>query len=197
MTGGARADGEGGPAEESPDFGDLIDEIEDIGDAVTDPAAREQVREAVELAVEVQAGQHGVFGRVIHGFDRADAAEALLGAVLLGIPMLVEGGTQEVGSFLAGHPALLAGTYAFAVGLAVAILYIAEIQDVRVKDPILGVLPRRLVGVLVIPLLVALAMMTAWGRADWATPWLAFCQASVAYTPMVIGAALGDILPGS
>lgn len=194
MVGDRERESETGDA---PDFGDLIDEIEEIGDAVADPAAREQIREAVDLAVEVQASQHGVFGRVIHGFDRADAAEALLGSVLFGIPMLVEGGTQEVGEFLADRPLLLFGTYAFAVGLTVAILYIAEIQDVRVKNPILGVLPRRLVAVLLIPLLVALVMMTAWGRADWATPWLAFSQVSVAYTPMVIGAALGDILPGS
>jgi hypothetical protein len=38
--------------------------------------------------------------------------------------------------------------------------------------------------------------MTAWGRVEWAQPWLAVCQISVAWVPMAIGAALGDLLPG-
>jgi hypothetical protein len=42
----------------------------------------------------------------------------------------------------------------------------------------------------------ALFMMTAWGRVDWARPWLAICQISVAWVPMSIGAALGGLLPG-
>jgi hypothetical protein len=43
----------------------------------------------------------------------------------------------------------------------------------------------------------ALVMMTVWGRVSWSEPWLAFCTVSVAFVPMAIGAALGDILPGS
>jgi len=43
-----------------------------------------------------------VFGRTVIGFDRTDLSEALLGSVLFGIPMMVEGGTQEVGEFSRG-----------------------------------------------------------------------------------------------
>jgi hypothetical protein len=39
--------------------------------------------------------------------------------------------------------------------------------------------------------------MTAWGRVDWARPVVAFSQVAVAFGPMAVGAALGDILPGS
>jgi uncharacterized membrane protein len=181
----------------TPDFGDLIDELEALESEVDDADEREQVREAVEMAVAVQGTRNGVFGRVIHGFDRADAAEALLGAVIFGVPMFVEGGTQEVGAFLAAHPSFLVLTYAFAVGLVVGILYVADIQDVRIKDPLLGVVPRRLLGVVGISMATALLLMSAWGRVDWADPWLSFAQVTVAFVPMVIGASLGDILPGS
>jgi hypothetical protein len=53
------------------------------------------------------------------------------------------------------------------------------------------------VGVLSISFVTAFVMMTAWGRVDWAVPWLAFCRCTVAFVPMAIGAALGDILPGT
>jgi hypothetical protein len=39
--------------------------------------------------------------------------------------------------------------------------------------------------------------MTAWGRVDWAAPELAVATIVVAWMPMAIGAALGDILPGT
>jgi hypothetical protein len=45
-----------------------------------------------------------VFGRIVYGFDRSDIAEDALGALVFGIPMAVEGGTQEVGSFVAAKP---------------------------------------------------------------------------------------------
>lgn len=72
----------------------------------------------------------------------------------------------------------------------------ADIQDVQVRNPLLGLLPRKPVGVLSIAFLAAVFMMTAWGRVDWGEPWLAICTISGAFVPMAIGAALGDILPG-
>lgn len=175
---------------------DLVDELEDLEAALSDPAAREQVSEVIDLAVSVQADPV-VFGRVIRGYDRADAAESLLGSLLFGIPMFVEGGTQEVGAFVAGHPASLFATLAGAVGLAIGVLYVADIQDVRVADPFFGVVPRRLAAVVGIAGLTALAVMTGWGRVAWSDPWLALSQVAVAFVPMVVGASLGDILPGS
>jgi uncharacterized membrane protein len=111
--------------------------------------------------------------------------------------MAVEGGTQEVGAFLAAHPSYFVGTAAFAMLLTTGILYVADIQDVRVKDRVFGLIPRRLIGVLGISFLTAMVMLTAWGRIDWATPGLAMANVVVAFVPMSIGAALSDILPGS
>lgn len=111
--------------------------------------------------------------------------------------MFVEGGTAEVGEFVATRPVFLVGTVVAAVWLVHGIVYVADFQDVRVHDPILGIVPRRMVGVSGVAFLTALVAMTAWGRVDWTAPWLAFCTVSVAFVPMAIGAALGDILPGS
>jgi uncharacterized membrane protein len=182
--------------DEHPDIGDLMDELEELEDTVDTEAERRQVRETIETAMAVRPP--GTFGRVIRGFDRADAAEALIGALLFGIPMAVEGGTEEVGEFLATEPLLLAGTLGVAVAIVHGILFVAELQDVRVQHFILGIVPRRLAGVLLISAIAAGGMLTAWGRVDWgADPWVALCTICVAFVPMSIGAALGDILPGS
>ena len=192
-VGDPAADG-GEPSEENPDMGDLFDDLEELEGLVQSPEAREQVREAMRTAMEVDSGD--VFGQVVHGFDVSDAAESVLGALLFGIPMFVEGGTGEVGEFLAARPAFLAFTNLLGIGLVVGILYVAAIQDVRVRNPLFGLVPRKPLGVTSIAAITALVMMTAWGRVDWAEPWLAYCQVSAAFVPMAIGAALGDLLPG-
>lgn len=180
---------------EEPDIGDVVDDLEELEEAVEDEAVREQVRETIETAIAAQP--RATFGRVIRGFDRADASEALVGAVLFGIPMAVEGGTNEVGAFVATNPVYLVATHLVAVALVYGIIYVAEIQDVRIYRPYFGIVPRRLFGVMTIAFLTAAGMLTAWGRVDWSEPWLAVCTVSVAFVPMALGAALGDILPGS
>jgi uncharacterized membrane protein len=145
----------------------------------------------------VDALQPPGFGNVIVGYDYRDAAETLLGALVFGVPTFVEGRTLEIGEFVAANPAFLAGTVVATVGIVVSILHVAEFQDVRVHDPIFGVVPRRLAGVTTVSLGTAAVMMTAWGRVDRADPWLATATVVVAWFPMAIGAALGDIVPGS
>ncbi|WP_251342283.1 DUF2391 family protein [Haloplanus halophilus] len=182
--------------DEPADMGDLFDELEELEDLVETDVAREQVRETMRVAMVASAAA-SPFGRVIRGYDRADLTEALLGSLLFGIPMAVEGGTQEVGTFLAPRPLFLGGTFAFAVALVVGIIYVADFQDVRVYRPIFGLIPRRLVGVVGVSFLTAVLLLTAWGRVDWGAPTLALANAVVAFVPMSIGAALGDLLPGS
>lgn len=181
-------------AADEPTPEEVVDGLAELRDQVDDEETREQVRELMAQVAELQPRG---FGNVIVGFDRTDLAEATLGALLFGIPMFVEGGTSEVGEFVATRPVFLVGTVVAAVWLVYGIVYVADFQDVRVHEPVLGVVPRRMVGVTGVAFLTALVAMTAWGRVDWATPWLAFCTVSVAFVPMAIGAALGDILPGS
>jgi len=194
--GGVDVAGDGGVDVASADMGDLFDELQELEALVVTEAAREQVRETMRVAMAASATA-SPFGRVIRGFDRGDLAEALLGSILFGIPMAVEGGTQEVGTFLAPRPGYLVGTFLFAVGLVVGIIYVADFQDVRVHKPIFGLIPRRLVGVIGVSLLTAALLLTAWGRIDWTEPSLAVANVVVAFVPMSIGAALGDLLPGS
>jgi len=182
--------------DEDTDMGDLFDELEELEDIVQSDAAREQVRETMRVAMAASASA-SPFGRVIRGFDRSDLAEAFLGSLLFGIPMAVEGGTQEVGEFLAPRPGFLGATVLSAVGLVIGIIYVADLQDVRVHRPILGFVPRRLVGVLGVSSLTAVLLLTGWGRIDWASPSLALANVAAAFVPMSIGAALGDLLPGS
>jgi len=187
---GTRGDGD------EPDVSDIFDRLEELAETVDSAEERREVEAVMDLASEATRSD-AAFGRVIWGFDRADASEALLGALLFGIPMAVEGGTQEIGAFLAGHPLLLAGTGLAAVSITIGVLYVAEIQDVRVKNRLFGIVPYRLVGVLTISFLLAVAMLTGWGRVDWNEPLVALANVVVAFVPMSLGAALGDILPGS
>jgi uncharacterized membrane protein len=182
--------------DDEPDIEDLLEELEELEATVDTGEERRQVRAALRVARRVDT--RGTFGRVIRGFDAADAAEAFLGSLLFGIPMAVEGGTGEVGAFLAAHPPLHVGTLVVSVATVYGVLYVADIQDVRVERRLLGVVPRRLAGVVLIAYGTAAAMLTAWGRVDWATdPGLALATVSVAFVAMSVGAALGDILPGS
>lgn len=185
--------------EAEPTDGDLaamVAQFDELAATVDTDAEREQVRAAREEALEAVEAER-VFGKTIRGFDRGDAAEVLVGSVLFGLPMFVEDGTRDVGVFLAAHPAALLATVAFGVAMVVGILYVAEIQDVRVHEPYLGVVPRRLAGVVAIAGVTALVMMTLWGRVDWTAPVLDLARVTVAAVPMAIGGALGDILPGS
>ena len=192
----APGNSEAEPGADDKELHELLAEFDALAETVDSPAERDRVRAARNAAV-VAAQDDNVFGQVIKGYDRADLAEAFVGSLLFGIPMFVEGGTNEVGEFLAATPIALAGTLVGAVGLVIGILYVAEIQDVRVYKPILGIIPRRLVGTLGASFGTALVIMTAWGRVAWSEPLLAFATVVAAFVPMSLGAALGDILPGS
>lgn len=184
------------PEDHAEELAEIMEDLDDLEDVADTPEEREQVRETRRRVLKVASGSRA-FGNVITGYDASDVAEAFLGSLLLGIPMFVEGGTIEIGEFLATRPAILGGTILANVLLVIGVLYVADIQDVRVHEPLFGVVPRRLVGVLVVAYGSAVLLMTAWGRVDWALSADAFAKCVVAAVPMTLGAALGDILPGS
>ena len=95
----------------------------------------------------------------------------LVGSFIFGIPMVVEGGTLEIGEAIVDSVPTMVGTGLF------------------------GFLPVRLLSILVIAATLSIGLMTAWGRVDWADPSVAIAQCLLTAVVMAVGAAIGDILP--
>jgi uncharacterized membrane protein len=178
-----------------PDIDDALDELEELEDFVDSEAERQQVREAMRT-LERTRRRPRLFGRLRDGFDLRDAGEALVGSFIFGIPMVVEGGTLEIGAYIATRPLSIAVTALFGLGFVVGIFRAVEFEKVD-DDLLFGVVPVRLVGILAIAAGTALVVMTVWGRVDWAQPRLAASQTLVTAVVMAVGASLGDILPES
>jgi uncharacterized membrane protein len=135
------------------------------------------------------------FGRTIDKYTSQDIAKAFVGSLLMALPMLVED-VSEIGAYFATDPAFFVGNVAFVVVMTIGLLYWADLQQVKITNPILGIVPRRLAGVLTVAFVTSASTMTLWGRVDWVDPWMTLCQVSVIWSVAAIGGALGDILPG-
>ncbi len=173
---------------------DLLEQLETLEATVDATEERQEVRRTIRLARRLSG--NGMTRRVITTFSGKDKAEAFVGSVLIGLPLLVEDGVIDIGEFLAETPAFFGLNIALAIALVVGILYIADFRDVRITNPYFGLVPRRPVWVLAIAFATATAMMTLWGRVTWDDPWVNLCQVSVIFTAMAVGGSLGDILPG-
>ena len=171
---------------------DVMDDLEDLEEMVDDEAEREKVRETIETARE--AREPGILGRFRRGFGLRDAGEAVIGSFIFGVPMIVEGGTYDVGAFLAAHPPYLALTILFGGALILGVLHAGEFERVE-EDRLLGVVPLRLVAILGISGGLAAGLVTIWGQVDWTEPVVAASQTAVVAIAMGVGASVGDILP--
>lgn len=194
-SGGDVATNGAGPGEDLPEeaeIEDAIEELEELEDLVDSEHERRQVTRT--LRVLERAKRPRLVGRFTDRFGVDDAGEALVGAVVFGIPMIVEDGTLTVGAFIATQVAYYALTVAFGLVVVVGILSSVDFAEVE-ADLLFGVLPRRLLGIVGIAAGTAVFLMTVWGRVSWATPWVATCQVTVTAVVMAIGAAIGDILP--
>lgn len=175
-----------------PDIDDALDELEELEEIVDSPEERERVRETMRTLRRARPPR--TFGRLRDDFDARDAGEALVGSLVFGVPMLVEDGTIDVGRYIANHPPYFLLTVGVGIVVLVGILHAVRFEAVE-EDLLFGVVPVRLVGIVVIAVGTAAVMMTAWGRVDWSEPWVATCQTTVTAVVMAIGAALGDIIP--
>lgn len=179
-------------AEEDLGIGDVFEELEELEGIVDSHEEREQVRETMRTLH--RARDRTGLGRLKSAFGTRDAGEALVGSFLIGIPMIVEEGTLEVGRFIADTPLYFGLTVAFGMALTLGILHAARFQEIE-ADLLYGVVPVRLVSILTIAVVMAFGLMTIWGRVDWAEPWIAVGQSTVTALVMAVGAAIGDILP--
>ena len=94
-------------------------------------------------------------------------------------------------------PVFLVVNVAFITSLVSGLLYYTDVRSVQ-ERPLFGLVPRRLIGTLLVSLTVAVGMMFLWGRLEVGdpTPMEALARITVIWAAAALGAALGDILPG-
>lgn len=178
----------------SPDMDDVFEELEELAELVDSPDEREQVMETMRTLRRSKSSR--LIGRLRDSFDTRDLGEALVGSFVFGIPMIVEGGTLEVGEYIATRPVLLLITIVFGGGLVYGILHAVEFERIH-EDLVFGVISIRLLTIPLIACVMGFGLMTIWGRVDWSTPMIATGQCVVTAVVMAVGASLGDILPGT
>jgi hypothetical protein len=171
---------------------DVIEDLEDLAGMVDDDEERKKVRETMRTAENVQGP--GLVGRFRRGFSLRDAGETVVGGFLFGVPMIVEGGTYDVGRYIANHPPSLVVTVLFGGSLILAILYAAGFEQVG-ENRLFSVVPLRLIGILGISVGLAVSLLTVWGQVDWSEPVVAGSQAAIVAIAMGVGGSVGDILP--
>jgi len=177
------------------DVDDVLSQLEELSEKVDDDDEREEVRKTVSMVEQLP------FGKAVEKYTTRDMAQAFVGSIIISLPLLVEDGVYDIGDhFLSTTvyevPVFFVGNILFIVVMASGLLYWSDIRDVRIHEPLFGVVPRRLLGILVISLFTAALTMTLWGRVDWTHPDVAFARISVIWAAAAFGAALGDILPG-
>jgi len=190
----ASADDSDRPDAESVTVEELYRGLDELEEAVDDPSERRAVERARTLLEEVAAED---VGDEIRKFTRRDIAESFVGAILVSLPLLLEDGVFEIAASFQADPRLWGLNVVFLVGMTVGLLYVADFREITVTRPLFGIVPRRLVSVLLVSLLTAAFTMTLWGRLDgWVDPTVALSRITVVWTVSAFGAALGDILPG-
>ncbi|WP_254840396.1 DUF2391 domain-containing protein [Natronomonas marina] len=179
------------PDAEAVTIQEIRRQLRELETTVDDPGERRAVRRALRLVEEFPEGDD------IRKLTRRDVAESFVGTILVSLPLLVEDGVFEIAAFLRSDPRLLALDVAFLFGMTVGLLYVADFREITVTRPLFGVVPRRLLSVLLVSFLTAAFTMTLWGRlGGWSDPAVALSRIAVVWTVGAFGAALGDILPG-
>ncbi len=183
-----------GREEESIDLERVRSELEELEESVDSSHEQKEVRHVIRLVERLPSSSVRAH---IQKFTRRDIAEAFVGSILISLPLLVEDGVFDIADHFVETPIFLVLNAVFVVGLTGGLLYYAEFRSVAVYRPIFGIIPRRLLAVIVISLLTATFMMTLWGRVNgWSDLFVAASRISVVWTAAAFGGALGDILPG-
>ncbi|WP_312911039.1 DUF2391 domain-containing protein [Natronosalvus caseinilyticus] len=201
MTADTHASGASSDDVSDPDIEDLLDKLDELKDAADDPGERRRVEETIHLVNRMPGSQ--AFTKRITKYTTKDIAQAFVGSVIFALPLLVEDGVFDIAEWflsvtLGGVPVFFVANLGFLLAMTAGLLYYADFRQVEVRKPILGVIPRRYAGVLVVSLLASVAMMLMWGQltADEPTAMEQVSRVTVVWTVAAFGAALGDILPG-
>lgn len=178
---------------------EVMQELDELQSTIETPEQHDEFYDVLD-ALERLPGGHYVSNR-IDRYTTRDVAEGFVGSILISLPLLVEDGVFDIANHflsntVAGVPVWLVANVGFVVLMTWGLLYWTDFRELHESNPIFGLVPRRLVGVLIISLITASMMMTMWGRATWDEPAVAFARISVIWTAAAFGAVLGDILPG-
>ena len=194
---------EGGTETEYPSeasIEDVLEQLEQLEATVDSKEEMEKVHD-VRRGVERLPG-NGFVRKQIDRYTTRDIAESFVGSIIISLPLLVEDGVYDIADHLLsntvfGIPVWLVANLGFIALLTWGLLYWADFRDVRITNPLFGIIPRRLFAVLVISLTTATVTMTLWGRVEgWSDPDVAFARISVIWAAAAFGGAIGDILPG-
>lgn len=190
------------PEDDSREPGDsgideVLDELNDLKDTVDSTEEQRQVREVIGMVERMS------FSKVIDKYTTRDMAQTFVGGILLSLPLLVEDGVFEIAEWFIeiavfGVPVLLTANVLFILVLTYGLIYWADIRHVKMNR-FFGILPRRLVGVVVISFVTATFLLVLWGRHVEENPETnleIFARITVIWTAAAFGGALGDILPG-
>lgn len=184
---------------EESSLDEVLRELEELEETVDRQEELDELAD-VRQAIERLPGGAFVSDR-IERYTTRDVAESFVGSIIISLPLLVEDGVFDIADHFLAHtvfgvPVWLVGNVLFIVLLTWGLLYWADFRELWRPNPVLGIIPRRLLGALVISLSTATLTMTMWGRVTWADPMEAFARISVIWAAAAFGAALGDILPG-
>lgn len=189
------------PAESDPgetvDVDAVLVQLRELEAAIETPEQHRELQDARRMLERMPGGSR------ISKYTSRDVGEALVGSVIFALPLLVEDGVFEIADHflawvVAGVPLFLVGHVLFVVGMTFGIIYGVDFREVQITNPILGVVPRRYVGILSVSFVATAALMMLWGRllVDEPSALGALARVTVIWAAAALGASLGDILPG-
>lgn len=183
------------------DIRDILSQLSELEETMDTPEQHQELRETKHLIERLPGGDF--LDDQIDKYTSRDVGEAFVGSIIFALPLLVEGGVFEIADHLvtvwvAGIPIYLVANVIFIITLTTGLIYAVDFRDVKIVNPIFGLVPRRLVGVLLISVLTATGLMILWGRlaAEEPTSAAAVARITVVWAAASLGASLGDILPG-
>lgn len=180
---------------------DILDQLKSLEETITTSEQREELHRTRRMLKRMPGGEE--LEERITKYTTRDIGEAFVGSIIFALPLLVEDGVFEIAEHLleflvVGIPVFLIANVLFVIALTAGLIYAVDVREVKISNPILGFLPRRLVGVLTISFLTAAGLMLMWGRtfADDPTNIEVLSRITVIWVAAALGASLGDILPG-
>jgi len=180
---------------------EILSQLDELEETIETPEQHQELRETKHLIERLPGGEF--LDDKIDKYTTRDLGEAFVGSIIFSLPFLVEDGVFVIADhflpvLVAGVPVYLVAHVLFVITLTTGLIYAVDFREVRIVNPIFGLVPRRLVGVLLISFLTSAGLMVLWGRMAIGDPTttIAFARTTVIWAAAALGASLGDILPG-